>query len=293
MTSALILQHDINKLPKRMTSDDVLRMLRFLPDQAISQAWGKISSIYIPEPMRRPVFGLWSAIIGCKLPADFARYSSIMELFIRKLPPGSRIFAINSELISPADGHILTSGPITGDKITQVKKASYNLNSFLGDVPPILEDPQNNTLYQMVIYLSPCSYHRFHAPAEFLIDKCLHIPGELLPVAPWSSRVISGIFNYNERVVMRGAWSYGFFSLTAVGATNVGSIQVNIPGIPELEANPPCTRCYSNLDYTSPPGAELGVFKFGSTVVLIFEAPRGINFSAIKGMDLRVGQAIL
>jgi len=36
---------------------------------------------------------------------------------------------------------------------------------------------------------------------------------------------ISGLFHINERVLFVGEWLHGFFSLTAIGATNVGSIK--------------------------------------------------------------------
>jgi phosphatidylserine decarboxylase len=34
------------------------------------------------------------------------------------------------------------------------------------------------------------------------------------------------VFAQNERVALLGSWEHGFFSLTAVGAYNVGSIQL-------------------------------------------------------------------
>lgn len=43
---------------------------------------------------------------------------------------------------------------------------------------------------------------------------------------PGVARWLQGLFNFNERAVYAGKWRYGFFSMTAVGATNVGSINV-------------------------------------------------------------------
>lgn len=42
------------------------------------------------------------------------------------------------------------------------------------------------------------------------------------PIVNW----VRGLFAINERVVYFGKWRHGFFSMTPVGATNVGSIRV-------------------------------------------------------------------
>ena len=47
-----------------------------------------------------------------------------------------------------------------------------------------------------------------------------HFPGELLSVKPSMVRAFPGLFHVNERVAWTGRWRHGFFSLTAVGATN-------------------------------------------------------------------------
>ena len=90
----------------------------------------------------------------------------------------------------------------------------------------ILRNPTENCLYHCVIYLAPGDYHRFHSPADWEIFYRRHFPGELFSVNPCVAKWLKGLFNLNERVVYYGEWKYGFFSMTAVGATNVGSIKV-------------------------------------------------------------------
>ena len=43
----------------------------------------------------------------------------------------------------------------------------------------------------------------------------------------FTPRRFSGLFHTNERVALFGVWRHGFFSMTAVGATAVGSIIIN------------------------------------------------------------------
>ncbi len=76
----------------------------------------------------------------------------------------------------------------------------------------------------MVVYLAPGDYHRIHAPAHFSIEHSRHFPGTLFPISPLVARMIPNLFALNERVVLSGQWPHGFFSMTAVGAYNVGSM---------------------------------------------------------------------
>lgn len=57
-----------------------------------------------------------------------------------------------------------------------------------------------------------------------------------MSVNPGVARWIKELFCYNERVVLTGGWKHGFFSLTAVGATNVGSIRIYFDRVSDLMA---------------------------------------------------------
>ena len=152
----------------------------------------------------------------------------------------------------------------------QIQTPSFSpLSSLLLSTSP-------TRLYQTVIYLSPSDYHRFHSPASWTVIKRRHFPGKLYSVAPSVVKRIPGLFHTNERVAFLGRWTHGFFAMVAVGATNVGSIKVHFDK--ELSTNLKDTdesvteKIYRDpINFTK--GDEFGYFNFGSTIVLIYEAP--------------------
>ena len=166
-------------------------------------------------------------------------------------------------------------------------------------------------LYYCVVYLAPGDYHRFHSPASWVVEKRRHFAGELYSVSPYLQRTLPGLFTLNERVVLLGRWRYGFFSYTPVGATNVGSIRIHFDR--ELRTNSLTTdtaadraaaraqargegHCgFAEATYARASsvlgghalrkGEEMGGFQLGSTIVLVFEAPRGQRKSFDQGWD--------
>jgi phosphatidylserine decarboxylase len=156
-------------------------------------------------------------------------------------------------------------------------------------------------LYYCVVYLAPGDYHRFHSPVSWVVTSRRHFAGELYSVSPYLQRTLPGLFTLNERVVLLGRWRWGFFSYTPVGATNVGSIIVNFDK--ELRTNSLLTDTaadraaeasaargepysgFSEATYENASsilgghalkrGEEMGGFQLGSTIVLVFEAPKG------------------
>ena len=166
-------------------------------------------------------------------------------------------------------------------------------------------------LYYLVIYLAPGDYHRFHSPTSWVVEKRRHFAGELYSVSPYLQKTLPGLFTLNERVVLLGRWRWGFFSFTPVGATNVGSIKINFDR--ELRTNSLTTDTaadraaedaakrgepysgFAEATYSEASkllgghalrkGEEMGGFQLGSSIVMVFEAPKGCRKSFDEGWE--------
>ncbi|CEH18916.1 Phosphatidylserine decarboxylase [Ceraceosorus bombacis] len=181
-----------------------------------------------------------------------------------------------------------------------------------GALPPILQRhspghdgiAQGNKLFFAVIYLAPGDYHHFHSPTAWVVERRRHFRGELYSVSPYVASRLSNLFVLNERVAMLGRWRHGFFGMIPVGATNVGSIVVSFDKA--LRTNVRDQRAlagtYSEASYSSAsrllggqpllPGQEMGGFRLGSTVVLVFEAPEEFAFTITPGQKIKLGAAL-
>lgn len=131
-----------------------------------------------------------------------------------------------------------------------------------------------------------------------------------MSVKPSMVEAYPGLFHLNERVAWLGRWRHGFFSMTAVGATNVGSIHSKFE--PDLKTNQAlslrrecvqATGCskrsfhFNQRSFEDSPllvtkGEDFGHFSFGSTIVLIFEAPKDFQFAQTLTDRIQMGQKI-
>ena len=168
---------------------------------------------------------------------------------------------------------------------------TYSLQEFLG-ISQLKAKP-GHKLYQIIMYLAPGDYHCFHSPANLKIEERRHFPGKLLSVKPSVATWMPKLFAQNERVAYLGNWqkNNNFFAFVAVGATNVGSILIEMD--PELNTN--CLQngkcCLSKkFEQTNiGKGDYFGEFNLGSTVVLIFEASEDFQFGVKAGDKVQVG----
>ncbi|XP_046909251.2 phosphatidylserine decarboxylase proenzyme, mitochondrial [Dermatophagoides farinae] len=267
-----------------------------LPWRSISRLWGYFNQIPLPVFIRRPLYIWYSRIFGCNLDEmankNLYEYRNLSEFFRRQLMPSLRPIDRQALIVSPADGTVVQFEmvPIDGGFIGNVKGIHYSIENFLGPNnlnysgfnrnwslrPEKIQT--NKRLYACVVYLAPGDYHRFHSPTDWIINRRRHFSGHLLSVRPSFVQRISNLFAINERVVYFGHWKFGFFAMAAVGATNVGSINVFVD--PELQTNrfqmETTLYCKEKLFKKSIPqrkGEVFGEFNLGSTMVVIFEAP--------------------
>ncbi|XP_044300353.1 phosphatidylserine decarboxylase proenzyme, mitochondrial isoform X3 [Varanus komodoensis] len=297
-------------------------LYKSVPTRLLSRAWGRLNNVELPTWLRKPVLSLyiWTFGVNMKEAAveELHHYRNLSEFFRRKLKPQARPVCGVHSVISPSDGKILSFGQVKNCEVEQVKGITYSLESFLG--PPAnkghleskpasrsgsfqkqLVTKDGNELYHCVIYLAPGDYHCFHSPTDWKVSHRRHFPGSLMSVNPGVARWIKELFCHNERVVLTGCWKHGFFSLTAVGAQNVGSIRIYFDQ--DLHTNSPrySKGSYNDCSFTNSnnhegicmrKGEHLGEFNLGSTIVLIFEAPKDFNFYVKLGQKIRFGEAL-
>lgn len=319
----------------------------FFPSRAVSRAWGAFARTEFPAWIQLPMLRLYSTAFGCNLEEmekPLGEYRSLADFFTRSLRPNLRPVDAAVEMTSPVDGRIAALGVYdppsrraivqtseshselakvesadTADevRIHQVKGVDYSLKALLCEerawrVPP------NHRLYYVVLYLAPGDYHGFHAPTDCHFHMRKHIYGQLLPVWSLFARSVPGLFALNERVVLEGQWAHGKIAYVAVGATNVGSIQLEFD--PSLRTNQKGAERFRKhlrrvwgwsqdraavhnvqeideedvfpLEASCKKGDRIGFFHLGSTVVMVFDGPPGLEFLAQENDRVWLGQAL-
>ena len=123
------------------------------------------------------------------------------------------------------------------------------------------------------IYLSPKDYHRVHIPADGQLLSSRYIPGELFSVNQKTTEGLPDLFTRNERLVCEfKSEQMGNFTVIFVGAMLVMSgIETVWSGFEAPGPGAVRETDYSNQNLTFKRGDELGRFKFGSTVILLFQ----------------------
>lgn len=197
-------------------------------------------------------------------------YETFNDFFTRSLKPELRPIAEGDEtIVNPADGKVSQLGKIEDGFIFQAKGHRFSARSLLGDDAELAKPFEQGEF--ATIYLAPKDYHRVHMPMAGKLTKMLHVPGKLFSVNPLTARNVPNLFARNERVVAMFDTAIGPMAMVLVGATIVGSIET----VWEGTITPPTRDDIKVWDYQDnniklDKGAEMGRFKLGSTVILLF-----------------------
>lgn len=266
---------------------------RLLPQHALSRAagaiancrWGWLRRLLIGAAIRH-----YRIDLGEAAQTDHRCYASFNEFFVRPLAPGARPLSGDERtLISPADGVLSAAGTLRDGQILQAKGHGFALSALLGDNGPRARALAGGSF--ATIYLAPRDYHRVHAPLAGRLSAADYLPGRLFSVNPRTDRALPGLYAGNERLVCWFDTEAGSLAVVLVGALLVAGIETvwqeggYRPGLRH--------RRWFAGDEQAPGfrrGAELGRFRFGSTVMVLM--PPGVSLGAAAGREIRMGEPL-
>ena len=221
---------------------------------------------------------------------DIRSYENFNAFFTRALKPGARPLA-QADWVCPVDGAISQFGAIEGDQIFQAKGHRYSTTALVGgdaDLAAAFDSGHFATLY-----LSPRDYHRIHMPCAGVLQRMLHVPGDLYSVNPVTARGVPGLFARNERVVCVFETQGQPWVLVLVGATIVGSMATTWHGVIDRSHQGVRQWDYRDQQIVLTQGQEMGRFLLGSTVVMLFPpGPMAFNPAWQAAGRIRMGEVM-
>ncbi len=249
----------------------------------ISRMFGKFASKEFPDFFQRIINYGYVRILGLnmdefKTPKE---YKTLNALFTRKLEKKRHFDISTQKFISPADSFITSQGDVINTMALQIKGMSYSINELLTDyVNNEAKSKIANGSY-MNFYLSPKDYHRYHASFDCKVNKAIYVAGKLLPVNIPYLKKEKNLFVKNERVILECEYDGKLFYMIFVGALNVGQMVINFEPSIETNKDANIVNCYEYENLYIKKGDEIGYFKMGSTVVMIWEE----NFVKLKNLE--------
>ena len=244
-----------------------------VPQKLLSRLTGYLAELRHPLWLKNWVISRFVAHFRVDmseaLEQDAQAYTHFNAFFTRGLKEGARPIA-DAPIVCPADGAISQLGEIEGGRIFQAKGQHFSTTELLGgDIERAIAFKDGDFA---TIYLSPRDYHRVHMPIAGSLTATCYIPGELFSVNGTTAENVDRLFARNERLVCYFDTDVGPMAMVLVGAMIVAGIETVWSG---QVAPPPPTP--DLRDYAAMPdpirlekGQEMGRFKLGSTVILLF-----------------------
>lgn len=245
------------------------------PQRALSRAAGWLAETrigFIKNPFTRWFVKKYAVNMQEAEQPDCTGYENFNAFFTRALKSDARqIVEAENSLACPADGAVSQLGEIHNGRIFQAKGRDYSLLELVGGDPKVAA--QFTGGHFATVYLSPKDYHRVHMPIGGTLRDMIYVPGQLFSVNTVTAESVPRLFSRNERLVCIFDTAVGPMAMVLVGAMIVASIETVWAGLVT-----PHKRRVRHTRYTeSQPvhlekGQEMGRFKLGSTVILLFGA---------------------
>ncbi|MBS0359035.1 MAG: phosphatidylserine decarboxylase [Proteobacteria bacterium] len=226
---------------------------------------------------------------------DIEKYQNLNSFFIRHLKPGLRPWVKDPHQVgSPVDGVVSQFGMIQQERLIQAKKHDYTLEELLAG------DDSARYFYNgkyATLYLAPRHYHRVHMPIKGTLREMIYVPGQLFSVNQATASAIPKLFARNERVITLFDTAYGEMAVILVGAMIVNGIHISWHGDVAPSSQNKIQRWkYSYEDspaITLNAGDELGYFKFGSTVIVLFSENRDLSLANLtENSEIKLGELL-
>ncbi len=243
-----------------------------LPHHLLSRAVGKLAASetpWIKNTFIKAFASRYKIDMSLAANADLESYASFNAFFTRSLRDDARpIDAAADSIVCPADGAVSQAGRIEGGRVLQAKGQWYSTLELVGGDASLAAQFEDGSF--ATIYLSPRDYHRVHMPIGGRLLRTIYVPGELFSVNQTTAENVPRLFARNERLVCIFDTACGPVAVILVGAMIVAGIETVWSG----EVAPAKSRQLRDEVPAAPvelaKGAEMGRFKLGSTVVLLF-----------------------
>src|SRR5262245_14966907 len=204
--------------------------------------------------------------------AKLSRFKSLQECFTRELRAGARpVDGDPAVLASPCDAIVGAHGRVARGRVFQAKGFPYTLRDLFGT--KALAERHQDALF-VTLRLKSNMYHRFHAPADLVVERARYLSGDTWNVNPIALRRVEKLFCKNERAVLELRLRNASEALTLVCVASILVASIELRCLPrpfDLRYDgAPVIEC-GDRPYAK--GDELGCFRSGSTIVLFVNGP--------------------
>ncbi|MFC6634102.1 archaetidylserine decarboxylase [Microbulbifer taiwanensis] len=247
------------------------------PQRALSRAAGWLAETrikWIKDPFTRWFVDKYAVDMSEAEQGDCTAFDSFNDFFTRALKDGARPIAEGESILAcPADGGVSQLGEIHNGRIFQAKGHDFSLLELVGGDPQIAA--QFTGGHFATVYLSPKDYHRVHMPIAGTLKSMTYVPGQLFSVNNVTTETVPRLFSRNERVVCIFETAAGPMAMILVGAMIVASIETVWAGLVTPHKRRVRTTSYGDsAPIHLEKGEEMGRFKLGSTVIMLFGADK-------------------